>query len=274
MEPASEAPGAFRAKSFLLDQAPKPSFALGLRRGLGGTSSQSTTEPPFSAFWQEHRKIHGAALRMLEQHPITKLHPRPAMQGNLVYPCFMHEIGSKFRSEGGAVNSLARSFAFALDQQEELRLLAGAPVGERMPVFGVVSSSHRVAVWYAAYVGSDIVSLDPVAHVSCYRLLLSTTALPATVRRQLTNAFDLGAAIQRVRIRRLYRCSALLDSVDVCTPNRRVARSPVDQDDGNGMKNKEGSECMIHSIYRLPSNDHVSIICGMAPGIGYQERLL
>jgi hypothetical protein len=159
---SSNEPSDFRPKTLPL-KGHEPDFALGLQLGFGkateGTSSQSTTQPPFSAFWEAHHAVHAAALAVLEKHHVTTLHARPATQAMLVYPCFTHVVRNDWCDLWVAGNQLAGSLAFALDQQEELRLLAGVPVEERMPVFGAVSCGTQLVYWYGAHVGSDIVSL-------------------------------------------------------------------------------------------------------------------
>jgi uncharacterized metal-binding protein len=79
-------------------------------------------------------------------------------------------IRSDYDNLWTAGNQLAGALAFALDQQEELRLLAGILMQERMPVFGVASTGDDVNLWHGAYIGYDIVSsmsrLCPVTYQS------------------------------------------------------------------------------------------------------------
>jgi hypothetical protein len=94
------------------------------------------------------------------------LHPQPTASEYLVYPGFVHQTGTQYASLYDGRDQLAVSIVFALDQQEELRLLAGRPVEERMPVFGAVSAGAQVNLYCAAYVGSEIVSLAHRKHIA------------------------------------------------------------------------------------------------------------
>lgn len=163
------------SREFYSLRAPEPDFVLGLQLGFGKDANEkedkpSTTQPTFSAFWGEHHAVHATALAMLEKHVVTTLHPRPAPQAMLVHPCLGLVIRSDYGNLWTAGNQLAGALAFALDQQEELRLLAGILMQERMPVFGVASTGDDVNLWYGAYIGYDIVSsmsrLCPVIYQS------------------------------------------------------------------------------------------------------------
>ena len=145
--------GKFRAKTYKLP-FPHPTFAVGFRQ----EKQIALAEPPFSASWEVHRRFNTKALQLPRVHPNTQLHPVPAKAGNLVYPCFVHALKTQLESLTCAANQLAESLAFVLDQQEELRQLAGAPEEERMPVFGVASEGCQVKLWCGAYVGNEIVS--------------------------------------------------------------------------------------------------------------------
>mgnify|MGYP000032336640 CR=1 FL=1 len=167
--PASNADSSsFRAKSLPLP-CPSPDIVIGFRRR---ESVATTAEPPFYLHWEEHKHVNGRALLLLQNDLDGQLHPGPAPTQPLVYPCFVQEIKAQPGNSFGAANQLAESLVFALDQQEELRVLAGAPENERMPVFGAVSIGLEFKLWCGAYVGGRIVSLPP--QTSCHSLIISS----------------------------------------------------------------------------------------------------
>jgi hypothetical protein len=97
----------------------------------------------------------------------------------------MHEVKTQLESLSCAVNQLAKSLAFALDQQEELRQLAEAPEEERLPVFGVASEGCQVKLWCGAYVGNEIVSWATRRRARRVFLLACYPHLTTTAHRRL-----------------------------------------------------------------------------------------
>lgn len=147
----------FLPKSFQLG-TPVPDFAFGLSIRTASEFALRSTAP-FHSMWEEHKLVNVFVLLYLEEHPVTRLHARPAKEV-LVYPCFVQEVEHQLVCLRVATNKLVRSLVFAFDQQEELRRLAGAPVEERLPIFGAVSSGADVRFYCAAYVGEHVMSLE------------------------------------------------------------------------------------------------------------------
>jgi hypothetical protein len=147
----------FKAKTSSFERTTKPDIALGLRFLVKPKNVPNSGTEPFSACWDKNGRVHGPELESLEQHPDARLHARPSKNA-LTYPCLIHEVKSGQVGLNIAANQLSLLLAYALDQQEELRRVAGAPVEERMPIFGVASSGAFVSIWYGAYVGDEIVS--------------------------------------------------------------------------------------------------------------------
>ena len=149
-------PERFGPKPPQLKVWPKPDLCYGFKYKW----PDKTAEPPFQAFWKEQKHFDGDALLSLKGRlKFDDLHPEPVLGCNFVWPCYIHEVKAQLGSLYAAANQLSKSLAYALDQQEELRKLAGAPETQRLPVFGAASEGFQVKLWCAAYVGSKIVSL-------------------------------------------------------------------------------------------------------------------
>ena len=153
----TEEPSDFKAKTYSFKNDSKPDIALGLQFLVTPVDVPSPETDPFLKRWETNGQIDGSELESLEKLPDARLHARPS-DGELVYPCLIHELRSGQIGLDRAANQLSISLAYALDQQEELRRLAGVTVEERMPVVGVASSGAFVCIWYGAYVGNEIVS--------------------------------------------------------------------------------------------------------------------
>jgi len=155
--PLTEEPGDFKAKTYPFEHDTKPDIAFGLHFLVMDPEVPPPDTDPFSKCWETTGQIDGSELETLEEIPDARLHARPS-KCELVYPCLIHEVESGQIGLELASKQLSISLAYALDQQEELRRLAGAAVDERMPVVGVASSGSMACIWYGAYVGNKIVS--------------------------------------------------------------------------------------------------------------------
>lgn len=134
----------FRASE--LPNRPKPHLTFGVKIERSATSPSSIDE---------------TSLRVLEDSPNTNLHPRPSPDSmhRLAYPCLIHEVKHESGSLEIAENQLAESLVFALEQQEELRLLANDVSDNSLPIFGLISIGTEVKLYCAVYQSSkEIVS--------------------------------------------------------------------------------------------------------------------
>ena len=176
---------------------------------------------PFLDLWQRHKTINLRLLPALEEHANVRLHPRPAL-GLLVYPCCMHEVKVSHQSIRASANELVKSLVFALDQQEELRRLAGAPEEERMPVFGAASSAAHVNLYCAAYVGETIVSASRRPHATVPNSLTELSS-SSPANRQPAQIHGNANTLSRVRVPHFHKGSPLMDALDIRHQNHHLA---------------------------------------------------
>lgn len=96
-------------------------------------------------------------LSALEEDGEINLHPRPSPHtlGGLAYPGLIHEVKDENGTQRFAENQLAKSLAFALAQQKELREAALAidpNIDKRryeLPIIGVTSVGPTMSLFYA-----------------------------------------------------------------------------------------------------------------------------
>lgn len=127
---------------------PKPDYAFGLR----------VLYSPKEASHSLSRDV----IDTLEKDADLDLHPRPSPVNldQLAYPGLVHEVKDEFGTQAYAENQLAKSLAFALDQQKELRLTALNIEPEldarkyNLPIFGITSVGSDMRV-FLAFLGED-----------------------------------------------------------------------------------------------------------------------
>jgi hypothetical protein len=140
----------------------------------------------------------------------------------LTYPCYVHELKNPLPGLRKTSNQLFKSLVYALDQQEELRRLAGAPVQDRMPVFGAASAGDQVALYCAAYVEEEIVSLSNRPRCARY-----STRSPCfsriTANRQLEATYTNRHPLARIRHDAIHHSCALLDRVGIRRQDQHLA---------------------------------------------------
>ena len=193
--------------------------------GLEGATSIPTA--PFLEIRQKHGKINFNALLSLEDDPRVQLHPRPTA-AECAYPCFMHEIDTPLNGLRSVSNRLASSLAFALDQQEELRRLAGIPEADRLPVFGAASFGAVARLYCGEYVGDVIVSLLCQPHHTRPGMLI--IHLRVTAYCQLEAHHASGLADSRQRLARFFKGSKKVDVVYIRRHDQSLARSCMGSD--------------------------------------------